>query len=645
MRAIAVAAVVLHHSGLPLGGGYLGVDVFFVVSGFVITGVLKRERDATGRTRLGSFYARRFRRLIPALALVVAVTVVFSTVMLSPLGSQQRTVATGIGALALSANVVIAWTTGSYFGVAAETNPLLHTWSLSVEEQIYLVFPLILLLMWASSRRPGSRAHGGERAASLAVAALTVVSLAVTVTATLTSTTSGLVGFYSPLTRAWEFGAGALLALSPGLRITPARGPAAIGGGVGAALLAVALIAPSGATRGQLAATIAVVVATCLLVWCGGRSSGTVTRVLSTRALVGLGDRSYSVYLWHWPFIALLPLVHPGEPAMLMIAAAASIPVAFACYEWVEQPLRGEGPALRCRMPAFVTATLVPPLVVALASGWVTTERHRDPRIQEFAKALTSAAVVRGGCDTAELQLCTWGASATGRPVYLVGDSHAGHFSDGVVDAARVADSPVVATMSYNCPFVPGLVVTLDGGSRTCLDRNTRLLDHLLDREPGIVLVANADVYWTADQWQVGTGSDLLLTSSREPKHALLTDALETAVTELAAVGHDVVLVQSVPLHEGYDPERCSLSALRTGSCRHEVRTDELETMQGKTRAVVSEVARRTGIEVFDPWGDLCASGMCSTALGDAQLYRNWSHISVAGSRRLAAGLGSYLTE
>ena len=148
LRAIAVVMVVAFHAGLPVPGGFVGVDVFFVISGFVITTMLQREWVSSGRIRFRQFYLKRFKRLTPALALLVSITLIASAVVLSPLGPQEIAAKTGIGAMLLSANFVIARSTGGYFDPAAATNPLLNTWSLSVEEQFYLVFPAVIFLGW-----------------------------------------------------------------------------------------------------------------------------------------------------------------------------------------------------------------------------------------------------------------------------------------------------------------------------------------------------------------------------------------------------------------------------------------------------------------------------------------------------------------
>ena len=202
LRAVSVLMVVAYHAGLPVPGGFVGVDVFFVISGFVITAMLMREWDSTGRLRLGRFYIRRFKRLTPALALMVAVVMVPSSLLLSPLGGQQTAAKTAIGAMLLAANVVIAATTGNYFADFAESNPLLHTWSLSVEEPFYLVFPMLLLV----SLLLGGRAFRSSRTPLVMVGLVGVVSFAFAIAGSaelsIPSMPNSLVGFYSPATRA-----------------------------------------------------------------------------------------------------------------------------------------------------------------------------------------------------------------------------------------------------------------------------------------------------------------------------------------------------------------------------------------------------------------------------------------------------------
>ena len=199
LRAIAVLMVVAFHAGLPVPGGFVGVDVFFVISGFVITAMLHRELTAAGRIRFGAFYIRRFKRLTPALALMVAVTMVISVLVLSPFGVQQTAAKTAVGAMLLVANFVIPILTGGYFAAPAGTNPLLHTWSLSVEEQFYLGFPAILAVGWLLAQRARALRHapflivGSVAAASFGLAVLGSTGFTL-------PTANFLLGFYSPFT-------------------------------------------------------------------------------------------------------------------------------------------------------------------------------------------------------------------------------------------------------------------------------------------------------------------------------------------------------------------------------------------------------------------------------------------------------------
>jgi peptidoglycan/LPS O-acetylase OafA/YrhL len=366
LRAIAVIVVVLFHAGLPVSGGFVGVDVFFVISGFVITAMLQREWRDTGRIGFGRFYLRRFRRLTPALALVVAVTVVASLLILSPFGPQQTAAKTGFGALLIAANVVIVRTTGNYFDAPAAGNPLLHMWSLSVEEQFYLAFPLILMVAWTASRRWRARWAPG-----VAIAAVALVSFGLAWYALgreMGWVESSLIGFYGPGSRAWEFAVGALLALAlPRLERLPGW-VATASGLLGGAALAASLFIISESTPFPGPWTLLPVGATLLLL-ASGTHDHPVRRALACRPMVKVGDWSYSIYLWHWPLIVFATVLWPANDTALVVAATVSFVPALVSFYWVETPIRRLRPLGRMGTAALVAVVVLP--VLALSAGAV----------------------------------------------------------------------------------------------------------------------------------------------------------------------------------------------------------------------------------------------------------------------------------
>src|SRR5450830_917750 len=324
LRAIAIIAVVISHA-FPtlLSGGFIGVDIFFVISGFLISSILIKDLQA-GTFSLGHFYARRIIRLFPALIAVLMFCLAFGWLALL---ADEYTLL-GKHTLAGSAFIsnLVFWSEASYFDVAAEAKPLLHLWSLGVEEQFYLAWPLILLLLWRIRANPGP-----------AIAALAALSFALNI---YQATHNPTADFYSPLTRLWELLAGAMLASvadrwKPSLTLGNAMSLA------GTLLIVVGLttITPSSLFPGALA--LLPVIGAVLLIAAG--SPGLINRmILSNRLLVGLGLISYPLYLWHWPLLSFARIIESATPPLetriaLVILATA---LAWATYRLIERPIR-----------------------------------------------------------------------------------------------------------------------------------------------------------------------------------------------------------------------------------------------------------------------------------------------------------------
>ena len=649
LRAIAVLLVVGYHAGLPLPGGFVGVDVFFVVSGFVITAMLQREWRSTGRIRFGRFYLRRFKRLTPALALMVATTVLLGALFLSPLGPQQSTAQTAVGAMFLVANAVIARTTGDYFDGPAENNALLHTWSLSVEEQFYLGFPLLLALSWMLARRFSARSTwASERIAAFVVGAVGVGSFALAVAVSRGLTLEAgemLVGFYGPLTRVWEFAAGALLVLVPGLGRARGSSWALTSAVLGGALVVASVALISATTPFPGLWTLLPVLGTVLLIHAGVNSNA-VSGVLETMPMVRVGDWSYSIYLWHWPFIVFAGALWPQSGLALPLAAVLSFGVAIASYTWVEQPLRRLEPASPIHWVRLVAVTAAPPLVLAAVLGFATEHGFWSSTVRAH-----QAAVLKDhtGCyDLGPLSgrtaaACTSGSAAAGVPIYLVGDSHAQHFTEAVRGAGQALAQPVAVSTSTNCPVVDlelRMSAAPPAHDARCQAFVRGTLDYLRRTKPGVVVLAASDRYWTDTRFSAGVETGVLSADSHE-KLATLDATLESTVAGLHEAGHRVLIVYDVPRWDGADewsPVDCTVVALVTpvGSCERRMPTSRAEDRQGATRQILRSVADRTGAGLLDPWSRMCPDGWCANHDGGVTTYRDTNHITVHQSRALA---------
>ena len=599
LRAVAVLLVVAYHAGLPLPGGFSGVDVFFAISGFVIASTLLRELASAGRIDLLRFYGRRVRRLLPALAVMLTVVAVLGT-LASPLAAQRTGALTGIAASFFGANVYLAQLPAGYFDVSATLDPLLHTWTLAVEEQFYLVFPLLLLVGWVCARR---------RAVAALVAAVSIGSLGAAIMLAGSS-----LGFYSAFTRAWEFGAGALVALAgPALTRIPARLASLVGtfGLVAIVLTAVGVRETAGDPRDVLLA----VGGTSALLFAG---RGPAARLLSLPPAVWIGNLSYSWYLWHWPLIVFAGALWPGLRGAALGAAAFSLLPAWLSYRFVEDPIRR---GARFRGPAVVRLAAACVAVPVAASLGLLAAHHvliRSPAITSWQAARTVHADQTRGCDgPIELERCLWRAAGSRGRVALVGDSQAGQFTEPVVRAAgRAGYDAVVATLNA-CPFGAVEVTRAPADAGTCSRFNAATMAALTRMRPAVVVLASRSDFYVGDaaerarQWQRG---------------------LTSVIERLNDVGTRVIVVHPIPRLEAA-PQGCAPLAIIVKTCSGAVDRPAAERERqlavGAERAAVAGARNATALDFDDL---LCDSARCAGAHAGTWTYRDSNHLTVSGS-------------
>jgi peptidoglycan/LPS O-acetylase OafA/YrhL len=329
LRALALLPVLLFHAGFEtFSGGYVGVDVFFVISGYLITSIVLKSLDE-GRFSIVHFYERRMRRILPALFLVLLVSFPFAWAWMLPADMERYSA--GLASVSLFASNILFWRTSGYFDTEAELKPLLHTWSLAVEEQFYLLYPLLFLLVWARGRR--------AFVVLLAVGAVISFALAEWASQLRPSAT-----FYLLPTRAWELALGALTAVYLSQRSLPTSGGSHVhtaGSLLGLALIAFAVVAFDDGTpfpgKYALLPTLGTVLIVCFATretWAG--------RLLGSRVLVGIGLVSYSAYLWHQPLLALARHRSLGHIEWPLAASLLMASLALAALSWkyVEKPFR-----------------------------------------------------------------------------------------------------------------------------------------------------------------------------------------------------------------------------------------------------------------------------------------------------------------
>ena len=641
LRALAIIMVVAFHAGLDVPGGFAGVDVFFAISGFVITGTLTRELTAKGRIDLPRFYARRVKRLFPALAAMLIVVAV-TGVVLNPTGTGHTTALTGIFASLFSANFYLYSLPTGYFTNSIQLDPLLHTWTLAVEEQFYLVYPAVLLSAWWL----GSQIRRARATATLLIAAVCGMSLILDVGWANGTSTFGSVhspaafAFYSSPARAWEFGAGCIAALTaPTIRRMPTLVGSALAG-IGFAAIGFTALATAG-TESLFWVAVVPTVGCCALLLGGIAYRNGISRLLGTAPAVKVGDLSYSLYLWHWPLIVFARALFPGSGWAAPLAAAVSVAPAWASFHFLENPLRHSARLRGRTVLALAVGCIVLP--IAASTGLAAAQPHLPTRSQVtalHADELRGCDNARPLGDASRPPACT---STVGRPrgtVVLIGDSNAGQFTEPVVLAANRAGFDATVATLRDCPFAQLQVHFRLGRGTACARFNRLSLKNLVRSQPSLVIIAaRTDWYLRAPgagQASVAELSSTRWTSDPIRKAALFTQGLRGEVRALNAAGVPVVFVHPIPVLP-INEQACAVILLIFHGCRGSLRRAAVDVSLRAARQVENNALRsQTAAWSVDFEQNLCSAQACASRRRDGlMLYRDRDHLSVEGARLL----------
>jgi len=632
LRALAIMFVVGYHA-LPhnVPGGFVGVDVFFVISGFLITSLLHRE--IRGNTfSMAAFLARRARRIVPALACVILVSFVAAFLIMSPEEMEEFGNSLTWSAL-FGANFHFYGTT-DYFALDAQERPLLHTWSLAIEEQFYLLWPLVLLLLVTRLKR---------ETAVIVVAGAILVSGAAFLIYALAEPTYA---FYMPHIRAWELLLGALVALTID-RIELSQSVSEIAGAAGlAAIVAAAFLFSETEPASGLAAMVAATGTAAIIVACN-REQPYVGRLLRFVPLVWIGLISYSLYLWHWPIFSFARLVSPGEPAapMILLMVLASVTLAWASWRYVETPLRRRHGRFALSTRAALVSAVVLLLAIAGLGGAIKAGKGWSWRLDAPSRAVY-VQIASGNPRRRDDVFCGFGRKRGQGEAYdlaIFGDSNADHFVPMLDEAAKAANlSGRQVTQSTCAPLLGAWRVRQPWRhEEMCLDYQKGIVA-FLDANPNLK-VAVLSANWASYQKGVGTNAlDLDGTGPKTPDRARrsLEHALDATVKYLHARGITVLIIGQVPHWKKTGlPVSCAIEAKRSGADRRACGVGAAEVR--RNLAVSNEAIRRVAARYPDVTALLgtdllCDEAECYAMMDGVFMYRNPGHLSAAGSRSLA---------
>lgn len=634
LRALAVLLVFFAHSRWSLfTGGFTGVDVFFVISGYVITQLLLREYHETGAMLLHRFYARRLQRLLPALAFMLLTTTLVSLLLLTP-GEQLFQYGGSISATFWSSNIYFLFSDIDYFGYTASDNLYLHTWSLGVEEQFYLVWPIIILAglgYFSKKEDPANR-----------LIPVLVLTLIITLVLNLfLSHTSANRAFYLMPSRAWQFALGALVAYSH-INTTGQKHssmPPLVTELLAIAGLFLILLGAVWFDRSTPYPNWQVLVpsigATLLLLAYHAGKTSLVGKALSLKPLRWLGDVSYSFYLWHWPILFFCDRLKPFYPGIntLLAFSLTIIMATLSCYV-IENPIRKNKRLLL--LPKQVVWGALATMLLVCSSLFIlksTSDKlSSDPEQLQLASIRNQLPVLyQYGCDewyfSTQVRLCIFGDKTADKKAVLIGDSILMQWFPAIADYFVSRNWQFVALTKSSCPMVNRsfFLQRINNNYQVCDIWREQAIKTIIDLKPRVVIMGSSSDYpFSRTDWQDGT-----------------RDILNQLVPHIK----DIKLIAGTP-NLGFDGPACLarrawlsrfLPDLPESSCTGKLRRKDSWNWLGKVAAGYPSV------EMIELSESICPNHICPAKINDMIVYRDNQHLTVNFVMSLKEQLGKQL--
>lgn len=638
LRALAVVPVVLFHAGVPwIGGGFIGVDVFFVISGFLITSIIAGEMEA-GTFSILKFYERRIRRIVPALVVVTAASCILAWLYFMPV--ELEAFGWSVAAAMLSASNFLFWRSVGYFDAGFEFSPLLHTWSLAVEEQFYVVFPLLLLALkrWQATR--------------LKIILWSLAAVSFVISAWLAASGSST-GFYMLWPRAWELLLGSLVALGAVPAVTNARLRQLLQG-LGLLLIVVPVFLYTRETPFPGVAALPPCLGAAFLIHAGGGSPSWPQRLLANPVMAGIGLISYSLYLWHWPLIVFATYATGRELDAAGIAGVIGVSTIASILTWrfVEQPFRRRkvmsANTVYRLAGAGVAACTGFGVTVALASGVPQRLPDKVRIIYDEGRVITRFA--ESACfifeevgvtvdDIREGRTCSLGVGGDLPLSFILwGDSHAAALAPGIDHAAKAANRRGLFIGHGSCPPLIGYQRSERARHVACKLTTAATLELVAAKKiPLVIMTSRWPRYVNgANYGNEGPFFNPLYPIAVDDKSEIIAERLDATLEALTAAGAKAIIMSDVP-EVGYDvPYVLARAAWQNRTVDIKPRMDRVQFRQGPSLRLLEAAAKAHGARLIVPLDVLCGAQSCLVEKNGKLLYTDEDHLSVAGALSLS---------